>query len=100
MTTKAERAHLSRVAALGCVLCRCHFGAEGTPAEVHHLREGQGAAQRASHYLTIPLCPEHHRGATGLHGLGTRGFYSRYGLDELTLLAATIELLLDPPRAG
>lgn len=85
-TTVAEQAHMGRVAGLGCLLC-------GAPAEVHHLREGQGMAQRASNWLTVPLCPEHHRGATGLHGLGERGFARRYRLEELDLLAQTIERL-------
>lgn len=89
---RAEAEHRSRVAALGCILCR-HLGTPGTPAEVHHLRDGQGAAQRASNWLTVPLCPEHHRGASGLHGLGTRGFAARYRLAELDLLAMTIEAL-------
>ena len=89
---RSEAEHLSRVAALGCILCR-HLGTPGTPAEVHHLRDGQGAAQRASNWLTVPLCPEHHRGNTGLHGFGTRGFAARYKLDELDLLAMTIEAL-------
>lgn len=88
----AAKRHLSRVAALGCVLCD-HLGTPGSPAEVHHIREGQGAAQRASDFLTVPLCPECHRGANGLHGLGTRGFAARYKLDELDLLAMTIERL-------
>ena len=88
----AEARHMGRVAALGCILCR-HLGIFGTPAEVHHIREGQGAAQRASNWLTVPLCPEHHRGRTGLHGFGTRGFATRYKLDELDLLAMTIEAL-------
>lgn len=48
-------------------------------------------SQRAQHFLAIGLCPEHHRGASGLHGLGTRGFYTRYRLDEMDLLAMTIE---------
>jgi hypothetical protein len=34
-----------------------------------------------------------HRGASGLHGLGTRGFYQRYRLDEMDLLAMTLERL-------
>lgn len=86
----AERKWLDRVSSLGCVLCS-HLGLGVTPAEVHHLKEGQGMSQRAEHWLTIPLCPEHHRGATGLHGLGTKGFYTRYRLDELDLLAMTLE---------
>lgn len=90
--TKGERAYLGRVASLGCVLCR-HQGHEASPAEIHHPREGQGAAQRAEHWLAIPLCPEHHRGASGLHGLGVKGFYTRYRLDEIDLLAMTIRAL-------
>lgn len=82
--TLAEREYMGRVAALGCLLC-------GQPAEVHHIREGQGMAQRASNWLTVPLCPEHHRGAAGLHGLGERGFERRHRLGELDLLAQTIE---------
>ena len=83
----AGKRHLSRVAALPCVLC----GA--LPVERHHIREGQGAAQRAQDLLTVALCPDHHRGPNGLHGLGTRGFYTRYKLDELDLLAMTLEKL-------
>lgn len=84
----SRKDHLSRVAALGCVVCRnAGFGA--TPAEVHHLREGQGGAQRASDYLTIPLCPEHHRGGDSIHG-ARKAFQARYG-SELDLLAQTIK---------
>lgn len=83
---------MGRVAELGCVLCR-HLGFDGTPAEVHHIRDGQGAAQRASDFLTVPLCPEHHRGGTGLHGLGTKAFERTYKLSELDLLAMTVEAL-------
>ena len=79
--------HMGRVAELPCAIC----GAR--PVEVHHVREGQGAAQRAHDCLTIPLCVEHHRGASGVHGLGRKGFYTRYKLDELDLLAATLEKL-------
>ncbi len=63
--TKAEKAHMGRVAALGCIACRVK-GFYGTPAEIHHLRSGQGA-KRASHYETLPLCHIHHR--TGGHGV-------------------------------
>ena len=88
--TASEKRHLGRVAAAGCVLCR-HLGYGYTEAEVHHLREGQGAAQRASNYLTAGLCPEHHRGASGFHGLGKRAFERTYKLTELDLLAMTLE---------
>ena len=83
--TKAEKEHLSKVAALGCMVCR-RMGYEGTPAEIHHPRRGTGMGQRASHYDAIPLCPEHHRGNTGIHGLGTKGFPKRWGFTESDLL--------------
>jgi hypothetical protein len=78
---------MTRVAQLSCAVC----GVE--PVELHHIREGQGAAQRAQHCLVLPLCPDCHRGPGGLHGLGTRGFYMRHKKDELDLLAETIERL-------
>jgi hypothetical protein len=64
-----------------------------TPAQLHHLREGQGMSQRAADTLVIPLCPEHHQGKNGLHGLGTREFERRYKTTELDLLAETIEAI-------
>ena len=48
MSTASERRHMGRVAQLTCGLC----GAVGV--EVHHIREGQGGAQRASDFLTVP----------------------------------------------
>lgn len=86
----AAKRHLSRVAALGCVLCR-RLGYPDTPAEVHHLREGQGMAQRASDWLTVGLCPDHHRGARGIHG--DRSALRQAKCDEMDLLADTIEAL-------
>ena len=83
--TKSEKAHLSKVAALGCAVCR-RMGYEGTPAEIHHPRRGTGLGQRASHYDAVPLCPEHHRGNTGIHGLGTKGFPKKWGFNESDLL--------------
>ncbi len=54
---------MGRVAALGCIICS-DLGYSDSPAEVHHIGN-QGV--RASHYDTIPLCPEHHRwGALGV----------------------------------
>jgi hypothetical protein len=90
--TNDEKKHLNRVADLGCAVCR-RMGFPGTPAEIHHKRAGTGAGRRSSHWETIPLCPEHHRGATGLHGLGTKGFTKHWGFDEVDLLKETIELL-------
>jgi hypothetical protein len=85
--TRAQR-HMGKVSALGCILC-CHLRLGATPAEVHHI----GDSAERSDWLTVPLCPEHHRGANGFHGLGQRAFESRYKLTETTLLSMTLEAL-------
>lgn len=85
-----ERQYLDRIAGLGCILC-AHLGRGFTPAEIHHPKEWTGASQRESSWLAIPLCPSCHRGNDGVHGLGKRGFSTRYKLAEHDLLAMTIE---------
>jgi len=92
MSAAGVKRHKDRVFRLGCCICRL-LGHEPTPPHLHHVREGQGMSQRASDMLVIPLCPEHHQGATGIHGLGTREFERRYKTTELDLLAETLELL-------
>lgn len=84
-----SKKYMQKVAGIPCVLCR-HLVLGDTPSQVHHVREGQGMSQRASDYLVVALCPEHHQGAGGIHGLGTREFERRYNLTELDLLAMTI----------
>lgn len=81
--TKTERLHVGRVAALGCVACR-NAGLGPTPAQVHHIREEQGLAQRAGNFLVIPLCETHHTGALGIHA-DKRRFVASFG-NELDLL--------------
>jgi hypothetical protein len=93
VTTLAEKKHMTKVAELGCMVC-LRMGYQGTPAELHHKRAGTGAGRRSSHFDVIPLCPEHHRGKTGLHGLGTKGFVKHWGYDEDDLLT-DVEVLLE-----
>lgn len=83
--TKAERAHLNTLADMGCLICR-RLGYGVGPVEIHHARTGTGMGKRASHYDALPLCVEHHRGATGLHGMGRKAFERHYGVTELELL--------------
>jgi len=89
-SSAAGRAHMGRVAALGCILCRrLSYGEHA--AEVHHIRTGQGAAQRASDWLTVPLCPDCHRGPHGVHG--DRALLRSARVTEMDLLADTIAAL-------
>lgn len=91
--TKDEKRHLNRVAGLGCIVCR-NIGYGKTPAEIHHIRSGQGMAQRADHCETIPLCPHHHRlGGYGeaVHA-GRRRWEKNYGT-ERELLAQVLRIL-------
>lgn len=91
--TKDERKYLSAVAELGCIICR-RLGYMGTPAEIHHVRGmGLGMGVRSSHYQTIPLCPEHHRGNAGYHGMGRKAFERRYSVTEAELVDQVRSLL-------
>jgi hypothetical protein len=73
----AEKTHLSKVAELGCIICR-------SPAEIHHIRAGMGIGQRNSNFHVLPLCPSHHR--TGGHGVaihaGQKTFEAKYGTEH------------------
>ncbi|MGG8042494.1 Ref family recombination enhancement nuclease [Klebsiella aerogenes] len=94
---KAEREHVNKVAELGCVACYVQAGVWGTPGEIHHIRAGQGAAQRAGWYEVLCLCVGHHRhddkraGKIAVHGnTGYKTFTSTYG-SEQDLLNLTLE---------
>lgn len=91
--TKDEKKYLSKVADIGCIICY-RLGYIGTPAEIHHVRGmGLGMGVRSSHYATIPLCPTHHRGNIGYHGLGRKAFERRYEVTESELLDQVTELI-------
>lgn len=94
---KAEQAHVNKVSELGCVACFVQAGVWGTPGEIHHIREGQGAAQRAGWFEVICLCVGHHRhddkraNKIAVHGnTGYKAFTSTYG-KERDLLTLTLE---------
>jgi hypothetical protein len=89
--TNSEKAHMARVASLGCAICR-RIGFHDSPALVHHLRSGTGLG-RASHFDTMPLCHEHHAGSTGIHGMGRRAWERHWGVSESELLEETKSLL-------
>lgn len=70
-----------RVAELNCLICQA-------PANLHHVREGQGMSQRAKDWMVVPLCKTHHEVPDGIHN--QRQFYLRFRMDEMDLLADTI----------
>jgi hypothetical protein len=90
MATKDEKNTLDAIARLGCILCSEVLGIEGSPAELHHVRR-YGAKRSASPVL--PLCPEHHRGNTGVHGLGAKGFEAKWGVTFEKLLESVSKKL-------
>ena len=87
----ADRAHLSRVAALGCVVVFPDTGERCcSPAEIHHPRDGQGMGQRAPHSQAIPLCWRHHSAQSDLpygHSIhkGQKSFEALYGTEAMLL---------------
>ena len=94
--TKDQKKYLAKVANLGCIICY-RIGYAGTPSEIHHVRGlGLGMGVRSSHYDTLPLCPEHHRGSkAGYHGLGRKAFERQYEVTEQQLLEQVKEMLND-----
>ena len=93
MSAKGER-HMAKVARVPCVLC-ARMGLGDTPSEVHHLKYGQGASDRASDMLVIALCKRHHRVEypESVHALKEHGLYLRYRCSEIDLLADTLEAI-------
>lgn len=90
--TRAEVIHKGKLAEMGCMVCRRIYGPHSPgPVELHHLRRGGWG--KGDYRTLIPLCPEHHRGKTGVHGLGTKAFPVRYGFDQEDLLADALAQL-------
>lgn len=87
--TAAEQRHMDRVAELGCILCKKIGAQQFSKTDLHHIREGQGMAQRASNWLVVPLCHDScHQGPLGIHG--DRTLLRIAKADELDLLAWTL----------
>jgi len=94
--TRDEKTHKARLAELGCMLCRRLFGIQDGPVELHHRREGGWG--RGDYTTLIPMCAEHHRGNSGVHGLGTKAFARRYGVTQQELLDDALALLTSSCR--
>lgn len=78
--TAAERRHLHRVAAMGCLVC-------GEPSTVHHVTSDGFQRLTRTHSRVAPLCPVHHMIQFGpresVEALGHQGFKVTYGIDLL-----------------
>jgi hypothetical protein len=68
------------------------MGLGDSPSEVHHLKFGSGASDRASDFTVVALCVCHHRVEypESVHALKEHGLRLRYNLSEIDLLADTI----------
>jgi hypothetical protein len=92
--TKDEKTHKERLAGLGCMACRRLYGPHDPgPVELHHLRGGGWG--KGDYKTLIPLCAEHHRGNSGVHGLGVKGFDKHYPFTQRDLLEDALNMLND-----
>ena len=83
--SKAETQYKARLADMACVICERIYGQHaGGNVELHHLRTGGWG--KGDYKTMIPLCYEHHRGNTGIHGMGTKAWERAYGVSQRDLL--------------
>ncbi len=92
---KADKIYLSRLASLGCVVCR-NLGYSATPPEltaIHHIRSGQGM-KRAGHRETLPLCAGHHQigGYGAAFHAGPAEWQKNYGTEHELLAQVQAEV--------
>lgn len=84
---------MNLIAQLPCVIGK-RSGAQCVGRiELHHVAKGSGPR---SDFAVAPLCEEHHRGQSGLHGMGVKVFCTLYrlpGETEYGLLVWTNEEL-------
>lgn len=87
MATKAKRLHLAKIHTLPCIVCLNCYGKSKRAEEAHHIEAYRGDH---SDYATVPLCKSCH---DELHRRHRRAFYLAHNLDDVKMLAWTIELL-------
>jgi hypothetical protein len=86
--TLAERWHKEKVTSLGCRLCCLLHGCDPGPVELHHLRTGGWG--KGDYKTLMGLCYLHHRGAEGIHALGTKAWEKRFNVTQKELLSWTL----------
>lgn len=86
MSAAAKR-HLSKIHTLPCVVCLNCYGQRKNADEAHHLEAYRGDH---SDFATVPLCKDCH---DSLHAQHRRAFYNAHKLDDVKLMAWTVQLL-------
>lgn len=79
--------YLDRVRGLPCVVRLQKLGIKTYGCEAHH---PESIRDEISDWICCALCPEHHTGGSGVHGLRRRGFEARWKLTEMDLIALTV----------
>jgi len=85
-TKKYRSEYLSKLANLGCIICK-KMGFPNSPAEIHHINEGR-IGKRADFNKTIPLCVFHHRQGKESYHYSPKNFNKKWGTQKelLTLV--------------
>lgn len=104
--TEKSRAHMARVASLGCLAGGAgHQGECRGKCDAHHIigLAYRGKSQKASDYETIPLCVQHHTGEKGkvdgiaIHRSELDAWEAKYGTQEHHLTTTRLMLQLVYP---
>jgi len=83
------REYLSLLHELHCVVCLKCYGKYRPATEAHHLESIRGDH---SDFAAVPLCGDCH---AELHSARRRAFNLRHKVDEIKLLAWTVELVVN-----
>ena len=86
-TKKYRSEYLSKLANLGCIICK-KMGFQDSPAEIHHINEGR-IGKRASFRKCLPLCPNHHRNGIESYHYSPKKFNAKWG-SQKDLLTETL----------
>ena len=78
-TKKYRSEYLSKLADLGCIICK-KMGFPNSPAEIHHIRyKDLGMSRRSKARECIPLCPNHHRNGSESYHYSPKKFNAKWG---------------------
>ena len=83
------REYLSLLHELNCVVCLNCYGKNRPATEAHHIESVRGDH---SDFAAVPLCRDCH---VELHAASRRAFNLRHKVDEIKLLAWTVELVIN-----